>query len=727
MGWQTIDHPTKITFHMSFLHHLISEELIHALGWTVLHSLWQAMAIGLALALLNLGLQRQAASLRYLAGNLALLLVLLVSVLTFVDLYRPAGGSPRAATYFFVAAAGGAGEVAAGGAGFPELFMEQARQYFNRHLPLIVSVWLLGAGVFALRLLGGLAYLQHLRYQGAFPVSAHWRRRLASLRLQLGISAPVRLLESTLVQVPVVIGHFKPVILLPVGALNALPPEQVEAILAHELAHIARRDYLLNILQSLVEVLFYFNPAVWWISAHIRTEREHCCDDIAVTMQGDSLSYARALLSLQERWQPTPALAMALAGNRRRLLGRIQRLLHQPSRQPRVAGRLFATAAMLVGLTLLSMTAGPAADGRVEVLPMPLMEVAAVRPVCVAPPALLPAAVDTLPQEPTSLEVVKGNGERMNVRIDKGKITSLEVDGQPVPAAEYEKYESIVEEYLAGPQLPAPPVPPAPPAPPSPGVLPPPPPAPAPQPPKWDDEGIEWIEKRIDENGRRRIIIERKNGDHIRIEPGEEGAFFFRGDLMPEAIFPGAFEFHDGELSFSGQEEMLEKLHLQLEGLEDQLGILQDEHRLRLHELNDSLVLLFEGLPREALKDLHFVLPEIEAELSRLPDEIREQFIWTEDGHWQGRDFEGTDSFSVTGGQAFINNEIRERLETELLRDGLIDDARHYELELSKGKLTVNGRRQPAATARKYRALYEEIAGIRLSEETEFHIKRDLR
>src|SRR6185295_2411884 len=126
------------------------------------------------------------------------------------------------------------------------------------------------------------------------------------------------------VQAPTVVGWLRPVVLVPVGALAGLPADQVEALLLHELAHIRRHDYLVNILQNVAESLLFYHPAVWWISGHIRAERELCCDDMAVFVCGDSLSYARALAQLESF---RPAQVSALAANGGSLADRIARLL----------------------------------------------------------------------------------------------------------------------------------------------------------------------------------------------------------------------------------------------------------------------------------------------------------------------------------------------------------------------------------------------------------------
>jgi beta-lactamase regulating signal transducer with metallopeptidase domain len=144
-----------------------------------------------------------------------------------------------------------------------------------------------------------------------FPADPYWADILNKLALQSRFNTGIELLESALVRSPLTIGHLKPVILFPIGLINRLSESEVEAILAHELAHILRRDYIFNILQSVVEVVFYFHPAVWWLSAQVRQERESACDDRAIALVGNKMNYAKALVTIQEMafFPLSPALA----------------------------------------------------------------------------------------------------------------------------------------------------------------------------------------------------------------------------------------------------------------------------------------------------------------------------------------------------------------------------------------------------------------------------------
>jgi thiol-disulfide isomerase/thioredoxin len=198
----------------------------------------------------------------------------------------------------------------------------------------------------SLRNLGGFVHLQLLKHRHVRPLGELWRRRAEALARRLRLRREVRLVESLVLQVPAAIGWLRPVVLIPSSALTGIQPDLLEAVLLHELAHIRRHDYLVNLLQTVVETLGFFHPAVWWVSRQIRLERENCCDDAAVAALGDTPRFARALLRLEEIRQQPPELALAGTGGI--LMKRITRLLAGPSPQgnvlvPGVAlARLFA-------------------------------------------------------------------------------------------------------------------------------------------------------------------------------------------------------------------------------------------------------------------------------------------------------------------------------------------------------------------------------------------------
>ncbi len=178
-----------------------------------------------------------------------------------------------------------------------------------------------------MRHLAGWISVTRLRRHGVCCAPDLWQQTLSRLGTRLRVSRPVLLLESCLADVPMVLGHFRPFILVPVGLLAGLPAEQVEAILLHELAHIRRCDYIVNLLQRSVEGLFFFHPAIWWISHVIRAERENCCDDVVVALSGNARQYAAALAALEQQRCAEPGIA-ATGGS---LVKRIRRLLYPKS------------------------------------------------------------------------------------------------------------------------------------------------------------------------------------------------------------------------------------------------------------------------------------------------------------------------------------------------------------------------------------------------------------
>mgnify|MGYP000347195794 CR=1 FL=1 len=305
-----------------------------------------------------------------------------------------------------------------------------------------------------------------------------WQERLNRLTAQLNLRSTVKLQASHLVKVPAVIGIVKPLILLPVGLVNRLEVEEVEAILIHELGHIWRQDFLLNIIQSIIEVLFYFNPAVWWISALIRVERENCCDDMAVELCGNSLLYAKSLMQLQTDEAKGPALAMTLVGKKMPLLKRVQRILAPTHNHSSAMEKLMITLLLLIGLTCMSLSKQAATA---EAIPEPQPEsssfVVLEEPSPVPEPSLPPA--DTLPQGRFSFSVTD-NGKKVKAFVEDGELKSLSIDGKSIPAEALSDYEDYVGELLA--DAPPPPPPPPPPAPGSPSAVPAPPPPPPPAP-----------------------------------------------------------------------------------------------------------------------------------------------------------------------------------------------------------------------------------------------------
>jgi beta-lactamase regulating signal transducer with metallopeptidase domain len=335
---------------MTALTSWLSPSVMHSLGWTLLHFLWQGTAIAALAAVLMMLFRR--ASARYALAVVALVVMLAAPVATFFFLTSPGAAVP-APTYPVaekhpVAAA----NVAAPASGFSRLSPSPST------LPWLVEAWLLGVAFFSLRSAGGFLLLERERRKQCDTVSPRILAMCQRLQRQLGLQRTIRYCECEWLQAPAVIGWFRSIVLLPVAAIAGLSEEQLQSIIVHELAHIQRLDPFVNVFQISVETLLFYHPAVWWLNKRIRAEREHCCDDVAVSLCGNPVEYARAL-TIMEEWRSAPALAMA--ANRGPLSERILRVLGLKSTGAGTrgigltGGVLCLTAALVAGNALLSI------------------------------------------------------------------------------------------------------------------------------------------------------------------------------------------------------------------------------------------------------------------------------------------------------------------------------------------------------------------------------------
>ncbi len=305
-----------------------------SLGWALIHFLWQGALIALALAVGQRMLFRSAPRARYGAACAALLLMALCIPVTIVWMQ---GGEEAAALPGIKGLVLDGGPPEPSGAGW-QLW--------------VVGLWALGATMLLLRTAMGW-WLARTKSRNGI----HWDYPLSRLMERMNLTGSIDLMVSRFADAPQVFGWLKPVILVPTAAIANLTPGELEAVLAHELAHIIRRDYLVNLIQTVVESLLFYHPAVWWVSRSIRQEREHCCDDIAVKVCGDRRRYSRALLKLEET---RPAFAMAATAGGMKM--RITRLLGYPVEGSTWGPGVAATGAILLlgGLLWASQPPVPA-------------------------------------------------------------------------------------------------------------------------------------------------------------------------------------------------------------------------------------------------------------------------------------------------------------------------------------------------------------------------------
>ena len=306
---------------------LLPENWLHALGATLFHSLWLGVMLALLAGLVMFTTRKASAAMRYNLLTICLALFVVAIFFTFYkELQKPIGSIAEQVVI----------NLPSGATDQPVIANVQYDMYsgLNKMLSLwnayayqIVLIWFLIICGKSVQLVVGLNGVYHLRKHKTYAAGKQWDEKLAILAEKLGLSQSVKIMQSGIAQAPMVVGHFKPLILIPLGLLTGLSNAEVEAILSHELAHIKRKDYLVNLLQSFIEIVFFFNPAVLWVSQLIKTEREHCCDDLAIACVSDRKNYVQALIFCQEFKQRAPAYVMAITGKKGSLLHRASRML----------------------------------------------------------------------------------------------------------------------------------------------------------------------------------------------------------------------------------------------------------------------------------------------------------------------------------------------------------------------------------------------------------------
>ena len=744
---------------MNWLQNILPDNLQYALGWTVVHSIWQGIVIASIMAIILMSVKSLSANARYWIANGSLLLMLVSSISTFAWMTRSIAAEKNGLLSLSQNA-----DLLRGGNDLSQYvdnqgFIYNILSFFNEHISLIVIIWLIGVLFFTLRLMGGLMYIEILKNRHLTPLSIEWQSRMNLYKNRLKIQRAVELCESALVAVPMVIGWLKPIILLPIGTANNMSPAQVEAILAHELAHIGGRDYILNIIQTIVEILFYYHPAVWWISANIRAERENRCDDIAVRLCGNSLTYAKALLALQEMQHQnirTYGLAMTFSGQRKGfLLKRVKRILNQPQNRSNIMEKFAATGLLLAVVATLSFSNY---NNKPDTIP-PKDSLLSTE---IMFPKLEAVLNDTTPKRKGELTIKhEDNGKSVEMKMKDGEITNLKIDGKDIPKEDFDKYEEVTEDLMTNlpvpPAPPAPPTPPnfntppAPPAPPTPPAFgtPPTPPAPPmpptpPAPPRWG------IRKEKDAQGNTILRMEKGNGktSEIKITPDKEvyidGKKAEEGQRMP-------FQLDDNEdvLGLLGNlNYKMPNLDLLKEGegkffnfenLDDNIIIKIDpkiKSKIRLFQ--DSKT--WDNQSQRIAEDwrLHSKKFKIDAEKMRRDAERLSRGIQRNQEYLnrnaermareQLRNFDNQKHFFKADGDGnFIWHQgPKSAIERELERDGFVKNGKKaYKIELNEKDLKINGKEMPKEMHEKYLRIYTESSGSKPSKKGKFSMTID--
>ena len=346
---------------MHVSHYLLALDLhglAHAICQTLLHSLWQGVVAAVLAGIVIAATTRSKPAVRYylLLGICGFFVV--ASAATFWIHLTQAPDLPIVT----------ASAVAAGGTAFPmpvqatgasaESRWEQLLHFIDANAAVLVIFWLVVFLFKSARLAAGLYGLQDRRRLATPVNNKWWVARVQGLANELHIDKAVTVLESALVKVPCTIGYFKPFILVPIGMFTMLPPDQVESILLHELAHVKRRDFAVNLLLECVAAVFFFNPAILWLLSIIRQEREVCCDAIVMEYKGHAQPYMEALVSFQEKYSQA-AYVMPLTGKHSALFDRIKRMISQKNKNLTIMEKVFLSISMVAVVSFSFLSASP--------------------------------------------------------------------------------------------------------------------------------------------------------------------------------------------------------------------------------------------------------------------------------------------------------------------------------------------------------------------------------
>jgi bla regulator protein blaR1 len=331
---------------MSVIQTLVSGHWVECTAWTLIHFIWEGAAIAAIYTVARDRMLCRSSSprSRYVLACGALGAMAIAPLLTWYLILRPVEQVSADVSHTLLSRAPDSSVLSA-----LSLYRITPASSGREVWVWVVALWFSVSVTLLTRTMGGAVLAMRLRATFARSAPLEWCERIAQLSMHVGLRSSLRLSISPIVNVPTVMGWLRPVVLVPVGFLTGLPRDQVEAVLLHELAHIRRNDYLVNILQSIAEALLFYHPAVWWISGHIRTERELCCDDIAVSAGSDPFSYARALTELALTGRTGLNTTLAVTGGS--VAERIERLLALP--RP-LATPGFSKAGLVVTATLIA-------------------------------------------------------------------------------------------------------------------------------------------------------------------------------------------------------------------------------------------------------------------------------------------------------------------------------------------------------------------------------------
>lgn len=676
------------------MHSILSNDLAYAIAWTLVHSLWQIMLVAVLLKLTLRFIGRSQSEIRYVVALSFLGMCFLMSLVTFASYYMEDSVIlVRQAMEITPVTTGASAQIPESSASF----VHKLEYYF----PLILNIWILGTFFLLLRMAGGFVYMKKLT-RSARSGCEKLTGLVRSLNKKFRINRKLDIRESLHIYTPMVTGYLKPVILFPVGLVNQLNTNEVECIIAHELAHIKRHDFIFNILQMFAEAFYYYHPGIWYISSLINAERENCCDDLAIACCGSNISYAKTLLKLQEMKQNSKLRpALALSGQSNTFSQRIMRILNQGSVNTHYREKLLAFGLVFIGLFI---GAGNL-NSKAETINPENSEIY-ILDECVSNDKALIQYLDTIPEK-KQIHIKKlTDSSSVEMKMEDGDVVELRIDGKNIDPVDFDKHQDVILELKPG--------------------------------------------------KRKKIITvmpdNRTQKMRIRLIDSVHNHVIEVDSILEEMSFP-EFEFHMEELRHDPKfvyKFMLDSLvNNEMAIIEKEINIdsiielipekmpkiyfHKDDNNVReriIVELRESEEKLDEmrhelrGFQEEE-ENKAYKLRQIEKEqLRKGLDENR--FEWHNkdrdvhlNGFYETREL-GKNRMFYSG-----NGNVSDKIMNALLKDGLIQPDEKTDIELSGKFMKVNGDKQPDNIWKKYKKIYEDHTGIELTKKSKLKFDLD--
>ncbi len=551
-------------------------------------------------------------------------------------------------------------------------------------------LWIIGVIGFTAKFVIDLAIVEYIKKNSFSNEETALYEGLLS---EISLANQVKLRVSNVVNAPVTVGFLKPLILFPVGMMTQLTTAEVESILRHEMAHIVRKDYLVNIIQTTMEIVLFYHPLVWWLSRVSREQREYCCDDVALA-QNSAMDYAKTLVRIQElALDRRQSLAMSFADQS--LMNRIKRIMNLPKSNRNMREKLIASVAILTLVIFFSKDMIANVTDKIwnkieiENEEVPRDEVALNLDIM---------PIDTLPKiSKHSYTMTKSDDDgSITIQKENGKITKLEIDGKQIPESDYDQYEDQIDQMEGR-----------------------------------SSRGNTWIFR----NGEDLTPEEEAELEERLEEFGESmeewGENF--GETFGENFGKSMEEWGEnfGETFGKDMEEWGEEFGRSMEiwgqqfeddfewNIED--GDSSRSFSFVMPDIDENMLLNLEDIMKDFdLKGMdieNFRIPE----LNQSMDELSEML---ENLELEGLDLRGLDrDRDMLGSDFGKSRTVEDKIGYELRKDRLISTGEVSEVELSGKHMKINGEKQPTNIWNKYKEIFEEESGFVLSSDSKLKFK----